>query len=206
MLVIGINGSPHAQGNTAALLQEALRAATEAGAGTQLIFAAEVLNKLKTPFCVACETPCRSRCYEGTFLVDLLETLARADGLLLASPVYFGEVSAQLKSFWDRTRRLRSRRKLINVVGGALSVGAARFGGQETTLHSIHNMMLVQGMIVVGDGLSEDDAGHFGAAAQQPAQEDNYALKRAVVLGKRVVQVARATAHLRAARADLPLF
>ena len=206
MLVIGINGSPHAHRNTAALLQEALRAAAEAGAGTQLIFAAEVLHQLKTPFCVACENPCRGRCYQGTFLVDLMETLARADGILLASPVYFGEVSAQLKSFWDRTRRLRNRRKLINVAGGALSVGAARFGGQETTLRAIHNMMLIQGMIVVGDGLSEDDAGHYGAAAQQPAQEDNHALKRAAVLGRRVVQVADATAPLRAARADLPLF
>ena len=81
-----------------------------------------------------------------------------------------------------------------------LSVGAARFGGQETTLRAIHNMMLIQGMIVVGNGHIDHDAGHYGAAAQQPAANDENALKQAYVLGKRVAQVARATAGLRSGR------
>lgn len=200
MLILGINGSPRRQGNTAALLQQALETAAAQGAATKLINVAEILDQLQTPFCRACATPCPGKCNQGTPLEETLEALARAHGLLVASPVYFGEISGQLKSFWDLTRRLRSRKSLLNVVGGALSVGAARFGGQETTLGAIHNMMLIQGMIVVGNGHIDNDAGHYGAAAQQPAAEDEGGLKRAHVLAKRVVQVARATAALRTPR------
>jgi multimeric flavodoxin WrbA len=200
MKIIGINGSPHRQGDTALLLQTALNAAAGEGAETEILYVAEILENVKTHFCSACANPCPATCYRGTVLEDNLKTLGKADGLLVGSPVYFGEVSAQLKSFWDRTRRLRTEKKLINVVGGALSVGAARFGGQETTLQAIHNMMLVQGMIVVGDGFPENDAGHFGAAAQHVARKDEHGLKRAVILGKRVATVARATAALRTGR------
>ncbi len=200
MKIIGINGSPHRQGDTTLLLQTALDAATGEGTETEMIYAAEILEKVNKPFCSACANPCPATCYRGTVYEDILKTLGKADGLLVGSPVYFGEVSAQLKSFWDRTRRLRTEKKLINVVGGALSVGAARFGGQETTLQAIHNMMLVQGMIVVGDGHPDKDAGHFGAAAQHAASKDEHALKRAVILGKRVATVARATTALRMGR------
>ncbi len=197
MKIIGINGSPHRQGDTTLLLQTALDAATGEGTETEMIFVAEILEKVKTPFCKGCANPCPATCYRGTIYEDILKTLGEADGLLVGSPVYFGEISAQLKSFWDRTRRLRTEKRLINVVGGALSVGGARFGGQETTLQAIHNMMLVQGMIVVGDGYPDNDAGHFGAAAQHAASNDKHALKRAVILGKRVATVARATTALR---------
>ncbi len=200
MLIVGINGSPRREGNTAVLLKTAMATAAAEGAATEVVFVAEILASLKTPFCRACETPCPAKCYRGTLLEETLGLLARADGLLVASPVYFGEISGQLKSFWDLSRRLRTDKKLLNVVGGALSVGAARFGGQETTLKAIHNMMLIQGMIVVGNGHGNNDAGHFGAPAQQPAEEDENGLKRAHVLAKRVVQVARATAGLRSSR------
>ena len=92
----------------------------------------------------------------------MFDLLRRADGILLGSPVYFGTVSAQLKSFWDKTRLLRREKYLINVVGGALAVGGSRFGGQETTLRALQDMMLCQGMIVVGDAHLEEDAGHQG--------------------------------------------
>ena len=200
MKIIGINGSPHRQGDTTLLLQTALDAASSEGAETETLFVAEILGNLKTPFCTGCANPCPATCYRGTVFEDTLKTLGEADGLLVGSPVYFGEISAQLKSFWDRTRRLRTEKKLINVVGGGLSVGAARFGGQETTLQAIHNMMLVQGMIVVGDGYPDNDAGHFGAAAQHAARKDEHGLKRAVILGKRVATVARATESLRIGR------
>ena len=200
MKIIGINGSPHRQGDTTLLLQTALDAAESAGAETEIFLVTEILKKLKSPFCSACANPCPATCYRGTIMDDILEKIGGADGLLVGSPVYFGEISGQLKSFWDRTRRLRTEKKLINVVGGALSVGAARFGGQETTLQAIHNMMLVQGMIIVGDGLPDKDAGHFGAAAQHEARKDEHSLKRAVILGKRVATVARATVELRSER------
>ncbi|MDD3879844.1 MAG: flavodoxin family protein, partial [Syntrophomonas sp.] len=70
-------------------------------------------------------------------------------------------------------------------------------GGQETTLRAIQDMMLVQGMIVVGDGFHEDDCGHMGGAGQRPANEDDNAINRSRILGKRIWEVAMATRDLR---------
>ena len=199
MLIIGLNGSPNRQGNTAFILEAALKAARELGAKTETVFIKEILEKGKSPFCSGCETPCRGVCYQGTELEKVFEKMAVADGLLLASPVYFGTVSAQLKAFWDKTRRLRRGKKLLNTVGGALSVGAARFGGQETTLRALHSMMFVQGMIVVGDS-HEKSAGHHGTCVGGSAGNDQHAQKRAFMLGQRVAQVCQATASLRKKR------
>lgn len=199
MYIIGLNGSPHKRGNTALLLETALKVAAESGARTEMIFVQEVMEKQDRPFCIGCENPCPGRCYEGTEYGEVLEKLSAADGLLVGSPVYFGSVSGQLKSFWDKTRRLRRANKLFNTVGAVLTVGAASYGGQETTLRAVHDMMFVQGMIVVG-GSHEESPGHHGVCARQPAEKDAYALKRAALIGKRVAQVCQATASLRKQR------
>ena len=200
MYIIGLNGSPHREGNTAYLLKTALQAAEEEGGTTEIIYCQEVMQRMKIPFCVACESPCYGRCYEGEEYEQIMEKLASADGLLLGSPVYFGTVSAQLKSFWDKTRKLRTYKSLLNVVGGAIAVGRARFGGQEVTAKTLHSQMLIQGMTIVGDTHDEKAPGHHGVCAQDPAEEDTYALKRAYVLGKRMAQMCQSTAHLRADR------
>ena len=199
MLIIGLNGSPNREANTAFILEAALEAAAKLGAKTETLFLREILEKQKNPFCTGCETPCQGKCYKGTELENVLEKIASADGLLLASPVYFGTVSAQIKAFWDKTRCLRRGKRLLNTVGGALSVGAARFGGQETTLRALHSMMLVQGMILVGDS-HEKSAGHHGTCVGGAAEKDQNALKRAFMLGQRMAQVCEATASLRVNR------
>lgn len=197
MLIIGLNGSPNKEDNTAALLSAALEPAREKGAEIVIIHAAEALKSATIPFCNCCSNPCGGHCFKDRELGKVYELLGRADGIIIGSPVYFGTVSAQLKGFWDKTRQLRANKKLLNVVGGAVTVGAARFGGQETTVKAIHDMMLVQGMTVVGDGYIEDDAGHHGGCAQRPANADETGLLRARILGRRVYEVAEATKALR---------
>ncbi|MDN5365336.1 MAG: hypothetical protein PWP44_539 [Thermacetogenium sp.] len=197
MLILGINGSPNRNGNTAFLLRESLAAAAEMGAETQLLQVAEIIAELDSPFCELCASPCDGSCGEGKRLGEAFEIMRRADGIIVGSPVYFGTVSGQLKAFWDKTRVLRREKALLNVVGGGITVAGARFGGQETALRAIHDIMLVHGMIVVGDGLREFDCGHHGACAQQPAGEDDNGRRRARILGRRVVQVAGVTADLR---------
>jgi len=200
MFIVGINGSPNKKGNTAFMLKTALEEAGAHGARTAVVHVADVLTGITQPFCVHCSTPCDARCYKGTPLERALEILREADGILVGSPVYFGTVSAQLKSFWDKTRLLRSEKSLLNAVGGVLAVGTSRFGGQETTVRAVQDMMLCQGMIVVGDGHHDDDAGHQGACAQRPSASDVAGLVRCRILAKRVVEVARATAGLRLPR------
>ncbi|UNC92987.1 flavodoxin family protein [Candidatus Contubernalis alkaliaceticus] len=197
MLILGINGSVHQHGNTADLLTFGLDEAAKLGAKTQLIFAQEALDELKQPYCNVCEPRCPGVCYEGKKLEGIYNLLRECDGIILGSPVYFGTVSTQLKSFWDMSRKLRNEHALLDTVGGAVSVGAARFGGQETTLRALHDMMLVQGMLIVGDGHVSMDPGHHGACAQRPAIKDDYAITRVQILARRLVDVAKATLTLR---------
>lgn len=195
--MVAINGSPNRDGNTALLLREALSTAEELGAKTVLINAAEVLAGLGLPFCNNCTSPCNGTCAEGNKLGDALETLRQADGLIIGSPVYYGTISGQLAAFWDKTNTLWGDRVLLNVVGGAVSVAMSRFGGQETTVKAIHDLMLIQGMIIVGDGHRDFDCGHHGVCAQQPSGRDSNAIKRIRIMARRIVEVAEATQSLR---------
>ena len=200
MFILGLNGSPNRAGNTAELLGISLQAAEGMGAKTEVLFLHEIVEKQPSPFCTACSSPCSGACYSGTEFERTLEKLGQADGILMASPVYFGTVSAQLKGFWDKTRRLRRDKSLLNVVGAAISSGGAPFGGQETTIKTMYGMMFIQGMLVVGDCYEEKAPGHFGVCSQSPSRDDDYARKRAVVLGQRVAQLCRATDALRKER------
>ncbi|NLW08144.1 MAG: flavodoxin family protein [Clostridia bacterium] len=197
MLIVGINGSPKKEGNTAFLVREGLAVAEAAGAKTALINVSDSLAGQKTPYCIQCSNPCQGNCSRDNPLGEAYDLLRKADGLILGSPVYFGTVSAQLKAFWDKSRILRKEKALYNVPGAAVAVGASRFGGQETTIKALFDMMLVQGMLIVGDGYRDADCGHQGACSHAPADQDEYAIKRVRLIGQRLAEVAAATMTLR---------
>ena len=112
---------------------------------------------------------------------QILSTLERADGIIIASPVYFGSVTAQLKAVFDRTIPLRRQGfRLKNKVGCAISVGGSRNGGQEKTLETVHTWMHIHGMIVVGDD------SHFGGIAVRPAAEDRIGRKTVVATANKL--------------------
>jgi multimeric flavodoxin WrbA len=77
------------------------RAAEAVGAESQTF----ALNKLKYRGCQACMT-CKTkldRCVLKDDLAQVLDAIRDADILVMASPIYFGEVSSQMKAFIDRT-------------------------------------------------------------------------------------------------------
>jgi len=197
MLIIALNGSPHKDGNTAFLLREALKTIEQEGVETKLFHLAEAVAEARHPFCTCCSSPCTGVCYKGTSLEQMYNDLRRADGLILGSPVYFGTVSAQMKAFWDKTRSLRKEKALIDVVGAAISNGGSRYGGQESTARALTEIMLTQGMTVVGDGFYANDAGHQAACAERPTAEDQVAIKRVRILANRVLTLATVTAAMR---------
>lgn len=202
MLVVTLNGSPHTDGNTDKLLN-ALEVELENNqVETRRLNLFPLLNSLGKPFCDVCTAKCSGTCYSGTPVADAMDLLKKANGLVVGSPVYFGTVSAPLKAFFDRTRKLRNERGLYNAVGAAVTVAACRFGGQETTIKAIHDMMLVHGMLIVGDGHSESDCGHHGICAQQPAENDAFALDRIRLLARRMAEVTQAISSLRATPAN----
>ena len=99
MYVLGINGSPRIGGNTDILLDKALEGAKSKGAKTEKV----ILNNLKMSTCQECEKV-RD---DGTCIVEddfqaLYEKVKKADALILASPIFFGSLSAQTKIMIDR--------------------------------------------------------------------------------------------------------
>lgn len=62
-------------------------------------------------------------------------------------------------------------------------------------MKAIHDMLLVQGMSIVGEGASDEDAGHQGVCAQNPADEDSFAIERARILGKRLAREVKRAAQ-----------
>jgi multimeric flavodoxin WrbA len=85
---------------------------------------------------------------------ELYELLAHAKGIIFATPVYNGGVSAQLKTVMDRTRSLVAADKNFfrGKVGMGITVGGDRAGGQELAQWQIHTFSLIAGIIPVGGG------------------------------------------------------
>jgi multimeric flavodoxin WrbA len=101
MKIVAVLGSPRPQGNSARLAQAFLATARERGADTELY----LLNQMNITGCQGCGQ-CKSDsevCVVEDDLTPVYESIRGADILVLASPVYFGDLSAQLKCFWDRT-------------------------------------------------------------------------------------------------------
>lgn len=197
MLIIGLNGSPNKNGNTKFLLNEVLKKVESLGAETGILEIDELLGTAKHSFCKVCSNPCSGVCYKGTKLEEAFELMKKADGFVFGSPVYFGSVSGQMKAFFDKTRRLRGEKAFYNKIAAGVTVATSKYGGQEATMKALHDIMLVHGMIIVADGFGEDDCGHHGVCAHRPAENDEFAQKRAEILAKRIVEVCSATKQLR---------
>lgn len=67
MLIVGINGSPKKEGNTAFLVREGLAAAAAAGAETAVIHVTEALADQKKPYCIQCSNPCQGICSHNNY-------------------------------------------------------------------------------------------------------------------------------------------
>ncbi len=104
MKVIAINGSPRKKWNTAMLLEQALEGAASQGAETELIH----LYDLDFKGCTSCFS-CKLKdgkssgtCAMRDGLTPVLEKIAEADALVLGSPIYFGTVTGEMRSFMER--------------------------------------------------------------------------------------------------------
>lgn len=99
--IVCLLGSPRPKGNSAAMAQALCQAAAGAGAQVQT-FALNQLDYRGCQGCLACKTKAEA-CVLDDGLTPVLEAVRACDALVLATPVYFGEVTAQLKGFIDRS-------------------------------------------------------------------------------------------------------
>jgi NAD(P)H dehydrogenase (quinone) len=112
------------------------------------------------------------------------DDLAWADGIIIGSPVHFGQPAAEIKKFIDDSVNIRGQ--LENKVGAAFASSGHHTGGKETTIMALLESLLVHGMVVCGDPISS--GGHFGAAAT--GAPDELSTKECTALAKRVVMLA----------------
>lgn len=140
MNVLMINGSPRINGNTTIALEEMRKAFDEEGVNTEII---QVGNK-DVRGCIAC-----GRCAElGKCVVDdivneLAPKFEKADGLVIASPVYFASANATLIAVLDRLFYSTHFDKTMKV--GA-SVVCARRGGCSATFDELNKYFTITNM------------------------------------------------------------
>jgi len=141
--VLCVYGSPRKEGNTEILVKYVADKFKSRGVNVDLVR----LCDLEIRPCISCRKCVNNR---GTCFIDddmtktVIPKLLLADGLVVASPVYFNNVSACVKAFMDRTWCLRG--KLRNIVGGSIVVG--RGYGAELALAAIHAFMLKHEMVL----------------------------------------------------------
>lgn len=150
MKVIAFNGSPRAKGNTYQALSIALQEIEGAGISTELID----LCEHEIHGCRACGACFKNKDRECIMKDDkvneYVDKIARADGLIIGSPVYFGNLSSQTKAFIDRVGYVnRANGDLFKrKVGAAVAIN--RRAGALETFNTINNFFLIAQMIVPG--------------------------------------------------------
>jgi len=99
--IAAVLGSPRPQGNSSTLAYKLLDTARELGAEVR-VYPLNLMNFQGCQGCMACKTDLEA-CILEDDLAPVLEDVRAADVLVMASPVYFGDLSGQLKCFFDRT-------------------------------------------------------------------------------------------------------
>jgi len=113
------------------------------------------------------------------------EDFSASEGIIAGSPVYFGLMAAELKKIFDDF--VGVRKKMEGKVGAVFATSGDPTGGKETTMMSIIQVLLIYGMVIVGDPMSA--TGHYGVACvgEPDAKTENNGMK----LGNRVAELAK---------------
>ncbi len=101
MKIVAVLGSPRPRGNSSTLAHRFLDTARQLGAETR-IFSLNQMDYRGCQGCRTCKTKTDACCLEDD-LTEALAAVQEADVLVIASPVYYGDLSGQMKCFIDRT-------------------------------------------------------------------------------------------------------
>ena len=150
MKVVAFNGSARRDGNTAILVKEVFRALKKAGIRTELM---QMAGK-KIQGCIAC-----GKCFEnkdkrcvmkGDIVNECIEKMLEADGIILASPTYFADISANMKALIERAGFVaRANDDMFQRKAGA-AVVAVRRGGAIHAFDSMNHFFFISQMVVPG--------------------------------------------------------
>ena len=150
MKVVAFNGSPKAKGNTFELLKLVTAELESEGIGTEIVH----LGSGPIQGCTACYQCVKNQDRQCVFRNDIVNTciakMIEADGIILGSPVYFSDMTSNLKALIDRSGTVvRNNGNLLKRKVGS-GVLAVRRAGATHALSSINFFFHIQQMIVPG--------------------------------------------------------
>jgi len=149
-MIVGICGSPR-NGATEYVLKEALNTLESMGFKTEFF----TVRSKNIGFCTHCDYCLQ---HKECILKDDMNTvyglLKDAEGIILATPVYNGGISAQTKAVMDRCRALLAAdpNVLKNKKGMAIAVGGDRIGGQELAIQQILTFYILNAVTPISGG------------------------------------------------------
>lgn len=186
MKVLAINSSARKDGNTAILMNRVLEELNKEGIETEMIqLAGQLIEPCKA--CWACGG--RENCVhcKDNFR-EIFDKMKEADGILLGSPVYSANISANMQALLERAAVVSDMNPglLTHKVGAA--VAATRRGGAVNTLDAMNHFFLNHEMFVVGSCYWSI------AYGQMPGdvQKDEEGLNTMNVLGKNMTYLLKA--------------
>jgi len=150
MKVLAINGSPRKGGNTEIMIRKVFESLEQAGIETELV----QIGGKNIHGCLAC-----NKCAEmqnctcvitKDSINEIIQKMIEADGIILGSPTYFTDVTAELKALIDRTGfvSLMNGGLLKHKVGAA--VVAVRRGGALHVFDTMNHFFQINQMFIVG--------------------------------------------------------
>lgn len=180
MNVVAFNGSARKGGNTSTMLAAAFAPLLAAGIHTEEVSLAGAPLRGCTA-CYLCAKRKDRRCsVEDDALNNHIEKMLAADGIILASPTYFTDVSAEMKALIDRAGMVaRANGDLLRrKVGAAVTV--ARRGGAMHAFDTMNHFFFIGQMVVPGSNYW--NLGHGGARGEVARDEE--AMETMRVLGE----------------------
>lgn len=164
MKVVAFNGSPRKEGNTASLIGYVLAELEKEGIETEIV----QIGGKTVHGCIACakcfESKDRRCVIDNDIVNECIEKMLEADGIILASPTYFADLTPELKALIDRAGFVaKANSEMFRYKVGA-AVVAVRRAGSVHVFDSINHFFTISQMIIPGSsywnmgiGLAEGD-------------------------------------------------
>jgi multimeric flavodoxin WrbA len=150
MNVVAFSGSARLDGNTALLVNEVFKELAAAGIGTELVqLAGKTIHGCRA--CYGCFKKKNGRCsFDDDFANACIAKMEDADGIILASPTYFADVTSEMKALIDRAGFVaRANENMLKRKAGA-AVVAVRRAGAIHAFDTLNHFFLISEMIVPG--------------------------------------------------------
>ncbi len=149
MKVVGINGSPRKEGNTALLLKTVFAELEKEGIETELV----QLGGRKVHGCTACRKCFENKnrkCVMDDAINEVIAKMDEADGVLVGSPTYFSNVSTEIKALIDRAGYVAICNDYMLKRKVCAAVVAVRRAGALHVFNSINHLFTINQAIIPG--------------------------------------------------------